>query len=104
MLIGKFYHNLEGNGRISLPKKFRDSSRSWIVTRGLDGCLFLLKKENFQQELEKINQVGFSKKANRDLVRLMTNEADEVTVDNNGRINLPNYLIDFAQLKKAVFK
>lgn len=102
MLIGKFYHNLEGNGRISLPKKFRDSSRSWIVTRGLDGCLFLLKKENFQQELEKINQVGFSKKANRDLVRLMTNEADEVTVDNNGRINLPNYLIDFAQLKKAV--
>jgi MraZ protein len=102
MLIGKFYHNLEGNGRISLPKKFRQASKSWIITRGLDGCLFLLKKENFQSELEKIDEVGFSKKANRDLVRLMANEASELMADANGRINLPDYLIDFAQLKKSV--
>jgi MraZ protein len=102
MLIGKFYHNLENNGRISLPKKFRDSSKSWVITRGLDGCLFLLKKANFQNELNKINEVGFSKKANRDLVRLMSNEATELIPDSNGRINLPDYLIDFAQLKKSV--
>jgi MraZ protein len=102
MLIGKFYHNLENNGRVSLPKKFRSLSKSWIVTRGLDGCLFLLKKENFQSELSKINQAGFSKKANRDLVRLMTNEASEVIPDDNGRVNLPNYLIEFAQLKKSL--
>jgi MraZ protein len=102
MLIGKFYHNLEGNGRISLPKKFRQTSKSWVITRGLDGCLFLLKKENFQNELNKIDEVGFSKKANRDLVRLMTNEATELVADANGRINLPAYLIDYAQLKKSV--
>lgn len=102
MLIGKYYHNLEGNGRISLPKKFRNTSQSWIITRGLDGCLFLLKKENFTNELEKINQVGLTKKANRDLVRLMTNEASELTPDSTGRIKLPNYLIEFAQLKKAL--
>ncbi|MFA6814018.1 MAG: division/cell wall cluster transcriptional repressor MraZ [Patescibacteria group bacterium] len=102
MLIGKFYHNLEGNGRISLPKRFRNISKSWIVTRGLDGCLFLLQKENFQNELNKITKLGFSKKANRDLVRLMTNEAKELTPDKNGRINLPDYLIDFAQLKKSL--
>lgn len=102
MLIGKFYHNLEGNGRISLPKKFRQISKSWVITRGLDGCLFLLKKENFQNELNKIDEVGFSKKANRDLVRLMTNEATELVADANGRINLPAYLIDYAQLKKSV--
>jgi len=102
MLIGKFYHNLEGNGRISLPKKFRETSKAWVITRGLDGCLFLLKKENFQNELNKINEVGFSKKANRDLVRLMSNEATELVPDSNGRINLPDYLIKFAQLKKAV--
>jgi MraZ protein len=90
MFIGKYYHNLEGNGRISLPKKFRDTNQSWIITRGLDGCLFLLKKENFQNELDKINQVGLTKKANRDLVRLMTNEASELIVDRTGRIKLPN--------------
>jgi MraZ protein len=93
---------LEGNGRISLPKKFRQTSKSWVITRGLDGCLFLLKKENFQNELNKIDEVGFSKKANRDLVRLMTNEATELVADANGRINLPAYLIDYAQLKKSV--
>ncbi|HOP39281.1 MAG TPA: cell division/cell wall cluster transcriptional repressor MraZ, partial [Candidatus Woesebacteria bacterium] len=84
------------------PKKFRETSKSWVITRGLDGCLFLLPKETFQSELNKINEVGFSKKANRDLVRLMTNEATELVVDSNGRINLPDYLIAYAQLKKAV--
>jgi len=102
MFIGKFYHHLEAHGRLSLPKKFRDSKNNWIITRGLDGCLFLLKTENFQQELAKISNNSFTKKANRDLIRLMTNEATELIIDANGRVNLPTYLIDFAQLKKEV--
>jgi len=102
MFIGKYYHHLESNGRLSLPKNFRDEENNWIVTRGLDGCLFLLKEANFIEELNKIKQVSFSKKANRDLIRLMTNEATQVSVDKNGRVNLPDYLIKFAQLVKDV--
>lgn len=102
MLIGKYYHHLEGKGRLSLPAKFREVSKAWIITRGLDGCLFLLQESNFKQELDRIAQSSLTKKANRDLLRLMTNEAQELEVDDNGRVNLPNYLIDFANLKKEV--
>ena len=102
MLIGKYYHHLEANGRLSLPAKFREINKEWIVTRGLDGCLFLLQESNFKKELEKIAQSTFTKKANRDLLRLMTNEAKELSADENGRVNLPDYLIDFAKLKKNV--
>lgn len=102
MLIGKYYHHLEANGRLSLPAKFREINKEWIVTRGLDGCLFLLQESNFKKELEKIAQSSFTKKANRDLIRLMTNEAKELTADENGRVNLPDYLIEFAQLKNNV--
>lgn len=102
MLIGKYYHHLEDKGRLSLPAKFREISKDWIVTRGLDGCLFLLQESNFKKELEKIAQSSFTKKANRDLVRLMTNEAAELVTDENGRVNLPDYLIKFAKLEKNV--
>jgi len=102
MLIGKYYHHLEANGRLSLPAKFREINKEWIVTRGLDGCLFLLQESNFKKELEKIAQSSFTKKANRDLIRLMTNEAKKLTADENGRVNLPDYLIEFAQLKNNV--
>lgn len=102
MFIGKYYHHLEATGRLSLPKNFRSEDQHWIVTRGLDGCLFLLKETNFIEELNKIKQGSFTKKANRDLIRLMTNEAQAINVDGNGRVNLPDYLIEFAQLKKEV--
>lgn len=102
MLIGKYYHHLEDKGRLSLPAKFREVNKSWIITRGLDGCLFLLQESNFKEELNKIAQSSLTKKANRDLLRLMTNEAQELEVDDNGRVNLPNYLITFANLKKEV--
>jgi len=100
MFIGKYYHALEENNRISLPKKFREIETDWVVTRGLDGGLFLFRATNFDQELKKLSQRTFTKKAHRDFIRLMTNEAQEVMADDNGRVSLPEYLIEFAQLKK----
>ena len=100
MFIGKYYHALEENNRISLPKKFREIETDWVVTRGLDGGLFLFRATNFNQELKKFSQRTFTKKAHRDFIRLMTNEAQEVMADDNGRVSLPEYLIEFAQLKK----
>lgn len=102
MLIGKFYHRLEEKGRLSLPKKFRQEATAWVVTRGLDGCLFLFKQENFESQLAVVTQRTFTKKANRDFVRLLTNEAHAVSTDKHGRVNLPDYLIKFAQLKQEL--
>jgi len=102
MFIGKYYYKLQANGRISLPKGFRDESEDWVVTRGLDGCLFIFKADRFQEELGQLADRSFTKKAHRDLTRIMTNEAQEVKADNNGRVHLPKYLINFAELKQEI--
>lgn len=102
MYIGKYYYSLEEKGRLSLPKEFRQESNSWVVTRGLDGGLFLFKESDFQAQLQNLLSRTFTKKINRDFVRLMTNEAKVVTPDKNGRISLPEYLISFAKLQKTV--
>jgi len=102
MFIGKYYHSLEEKGRISLPKKFRQENNSWIITRGLDGCLFLFKQEDFQKQVSKLKSRTFTKKGNRDFIRLMTNEAEAIEPDKNGRVQLPEYLINFANLKKSI--
>ncbi len=102
MFIGRYYHTLEENNRVSLPKKFRQIETDWVVTRGLDGGLFLFRAENFEQELTQLSQRSFTKKAHRDFIRLMANDAQEVSADTNGRVSLPEYLIDFAQLKKEL--
>ena len=102
MFIGRYYHKLEDKGRVSLPKKFREIEKDWIVTRGLDGGLFVFKKSDFVEKIEEISQRTFTKKKNRDFVRLMVNEASQVTADSNGRVPLPEYLIKSAQLKKEL--
>jgi MraZ protein len=102
MFIGTYYHTIEEKGRVSLPKKFRDQGNDWIVTRGLDGGLFLFLKKTFAQELEKLEDQTLTKKAHRDFVRLMANEAQETEVDGNGRVYLPEYLRAAVQLTKDV--
>lgn len=102
MYIGKYYHTVEDKGRVSLPKAFREKSDSWILTRGLDGGLFLFEAEKFASELQKLEARSFTKKTNRDFIRLMTNEATEVIPDKNGRVQLPEYLNSFANIHKNV--
>lgn len=100
MFVGKYYYTLQAKNRISLPTNFREQTDKWIVTRGLDGCLFIFKQQDFETEIAKLSQRSFTKKANRDLIRLMANEAEEITADSNGRVHLPKYLIDYAALNK----
>lgn len=101
MLIGTYYHTLEEHGRISLPTSFRTQAKRWVITRGLDGGLFLFPASQFQKRLQAVSETHtFTKKAHRDFVRLMANEAQAIQVDKSGRVHLPNYLIAFAGLKK----
>jgi MraZ protein len=102
MFIGRYYHNLEENGRLSLPKSFREQCQNWIVTRGLDGGLFLFTQDNFQEQVAKLSQKSFTQKKNRDFVRYMVNDARLVSVDKLGRLQLPDSLITFGSLTKEV--
>lgn len=102
MFIGRYYHTLEANGRVSLPKAFRDQEDQWVITRGLDGGLFVFRQSDFQDRVRELSERTFTQKSNRDFIRLMTNDAQVATVDGNGRVQLPEYLIDFAQLQKEL--
>ena len=102
MFIGRYYHTLEEKGRLSLPKEFRTQGKKWVVTRGLDGGLFLMRASDFKANLEKFANRTFTKKNNRDFVRLMAHDAREVVPDSLGRVKLPAYLTELAGLNKQV--
>lgn len=103
MFIGEYSHNLDEKGRLAIPKKFRaDLSQGAVVTRGLDSCLFLYTKAEWEKLAEKLAQLPFSQANTRAFARLMLAGAMDVEVDTQGRVMLPGYLRDFAGLSKSV--
>lgn len=103
VFIGEYGHLLDNKGRVAVPAKFRQLlKKGAIVTKGLDGCLFLYTEVEWMKLVAKLNEMPISQGNARAFARLMVAGAMEVNVDTQGRINLPNYLIKFAGLKKNV--
>ncbi len=103
MFIGEYTHNLDEKGRLAIPAKFRrDLSKGAIVTRGLDNCLFLYTKTEWEKLAEKLATLPISQSNSRAFSRLMLAGAMEVEIDKQGRVVLPEYLREFAGLKKNV--
>ena len=103
MFIGEFSHNLDDKGRIAIPKKFRPNlSRGAVVTRGLDNCLFLYTKKEWEKLAEKLAALPFAQANTRAFSRLMLAGAMDVEIDAQGRVILPEYLRQYAQLKKEI--
>ncbi len=101
MFIGEYQHNLDDKGRMAVPAKFRALLKTGaVVTKGLDNCLFLYPKKEWQKMAPKLAALPFSKTNNRAISRHMLAGAMEVDFDNQGRIVLPEYLRQFAGLKK----
>lgn len=103
MFIGEYSHNLDDKGRLAVPVKFRrDLSKGAVVTRGLDNCLFVYTKTEWEKLAEKLAALPFSQANSRAFARLMLAGAMDVEVDKQGRMVLPEYLRQFAGLKKEV--
>lgn len=103
MFIGEYAHNLDEKGRLAIPVKFRrDLSKGAIITRGLDSCLFLYTKTEWEKLAEKLAILPISQSNSRAFSRLMLAGAMEVEIDKQGRVVLPEYLREFAGLKKNV--
>ena len=103
VFIGEYGHLLDNKGRVAVPAKFRNIlKKGAIVTKGLDGCLFLYTEAEWMKLVAKLNEMPISQGNARAFARLMIAGAMQVNVDTQGRINLPNYLIKFAGLKKNV--
>ncbi len=103
MLSGEYRHSIDLKGRVIIPSKMRDEMGSKIViTRGLDGCLFGYNEKNWNSILEKLNTLPFTKRDARNFTRFMTSGAITLEFDRQGRVNIPNYLSDYANLLKDV--
>lgn len=93
MFIGEYSHNLDTKGRIIIPSKFREElHESFILTRGLDGCLTIYSLEQWEKIFIEINKLPTTKKAARQYIRVLTSNACECTLDNQGRILIPSNL------------
>ena len=101
MLLGEYKHTIDIKGRIAIPAKFRDKlSAGAIITRGLDNCLFVFARPEWQQLVDKLMALPLSQSNSRAFVRLMLSGATDVELDKQGRILVPDYLRKFADLKK----
>lgn len=104
MFIGQFEHTIDEKNRLAIPAKFRKALKSSaVITKGLDGCLFLFSREKFEQMASGIGQLPLSKSSARLYGRLMLASAIEVTFDNQGRVVLPAYLKTYAKIIKEAF-
>lgn len=103
MLIGQYEHTIDIKKRLALPAKFRgELGDKVIITRGIDGCLFVYTQESWQKESEKWSSMTISQTEARSFARMMLAGAMEVALDKLGRILIPDYLKEYAGLKKEV--
>lgn len=103
MFIGEYHHALDQKGRVQVPVKFRkDLLKGAVVTRGLDRCLFVYTAGEWKTLAEKLARLPIAQANSRAFARLMLAGAMELEIDRQGRVVLPEYLRDYAGLKKSL--
>ncbi|MDD6810829.1 MAG: division/cell wall cluster transcriptional repressor MraZ [Lachnospiraceae bacterium] len=103
MFMGEYNHTIDTKGRLIIPSKFREALGDvFVVTKGLDGCLFVYDNAEWNVFEEKLKSLPLTNKDARQFVRFFLAGAAEVEVDKQGRILVPNVLREFAQLNKDV--
>ena len=101
MFIGEYHHTIDEKGRIIIPAKFRDGlGKYFIITRGIENCLFVYSIDSWNKICDKLNSLPFTKKDARQFVRFFMSGATEVELDKQGRVNVTQPLIGYANLKK----
>ena len=103
MLLGEYRHNVDAKGRVSVPSKFRgDLGQSFVVTKGLDNCLFMYSKTEWETFEEKLKTLPLTNNDARSFMRFFFAGATECEVDKQGRINIPQNLREYAKIQKDV--
>lgn len=104
MFYGEYQHSLDIKGRIIVPSKFREGlGTNFIITKGLDDCLFIYSKEEWQNLENKIKQLPLADLNARKFVRFFFAGACEASGDKQGRVLIPQNLREYAKLDKDVY-
>lgn len=101
MLIGEYEHSLDVKGRIIMPAKLReDMGEKFILTKGLDGCLFGFSQNEWNNFEEKLKTLPLTNKNARDFVRFFLSGATECEMDKQGRFLVAGNLREYAKMEK----
>jgi len=103
MFIGEYKYSIDDKKRLAIPVKFRQLlKKKAVITKGIDKCLFLFTIKDWASLAKKISLLPLSQADARGFSRVMLSGAMEVDIDNLGRILVPDYLKNYALLKKKV--
>jgi len=101
MFMGEFHHNIDEKGRLVIPNKFRlELGERFIITRGLEKCLYAYSMTEWNNIVSKLKQLPFTKKDARTFIRSFFSGAAECEFDRQGRINITSPLVSYADLSK----
>ena len=107
MFYGEYLHTIDRKGRLILPSKFRDTAKAnyidkFFITRGLDGCLFVFSEDEWRTQEQRFKNLSITKQQARIFNRLYFSGAVEIVFDKQGRMLIPQFLKDFAAIKRDV--
>lgn len=103
MFIGEYNHSVDTKNRISIPSKFRDElNGKFIMTKGLDGCLYVYTMNEWHKLEEKLSSLPLTNKDARAFVRFFFSGASEIEIDKQGRALIPQNLKEYADIKKEI--
>lgn len=101
MFMGEYRHSIDEKGRLIIPAKFRgDAGKTFVVTRGLDECLFVYPLDEWEVLEKKLSTLPLTKKDARAFIRFFFSGANDCKLDRQGRINIPDPLLHYASLHK----
>lgn len=101
MLIGEYHHNIDEKSRLIIPAKFREEiGNTFVITRGLDGCLFTYSLVEWEKIVAKLKKLSFTKKDVRTFTRFFLSGATICEFDKQGRVGISSSLLQYAEIKK----
>ena len=101
MLMGEYHHNIDEKSRLIIPAKFRSElGERFVITKGLDKCLFVYSETEWNKLMQKVSSLQFTKKNVRAFERTFVGGASLIEFDKQGRINITSPLVHYANIKK----
>ncbi len=104
---GQFRYTIDSKGRINIPAKFRkaispEANETFVITRGMENCIYVFPLDEWNKTEEKLRRLSTNRKDIRLFIRMTTSYASESQFDKQGRIAIPQYLIDLVKIKKEI--
>ena len=104
---GEFYNTIDQKNRLSIPVKYRKSlnpsnDKTFVLTRGFDACLFLYPLEEWKLVENQLSSLSSIRGKHRNFIRSIVRYANYVQYDSQGRIQIPEPLLDYANITKNI--